>query len=366
MTAVQPPSPAQREAILATPRLGPAMLLNERRAGFVANPGWLGELWSWVTWLAAVRGLAISTRTSYAAFLGMFADWTAVRGYDYQAMSIAQLDEWMRDLWFRLHWSAAHRSVCLAALRSFYDWRSTRGIGRNCTEGMARPKVQRRTPRKYTKPQLQKLFAAARKGATSLVSRRDETLLALLYATGMRRDEIASLRIDQLIEMDARTAVIRINGKGSKEREVAIEGPVVRLLQDWLRVRMELPDVPSDHVFVTVSNGPWKGQYLKDKTVEDIVRAIAVRAGLDDWGVHRFRVTFATQLYDDGVDIERIRILLGHNSIETTRRYLAVSTKFRKYRLKSMRQHEVLGTLPDGMPRWAKAMRNQQTNVGIF
>lgn len=355
-------SHAQRDAILAIPRLAAAMLLNERRAGFVDNPAWLGECWSWLTWLSATRGLAVATRTSYVATLGGFADWVCERGYDYRDMSIDQLDEWMRDLWFRLRWSAGHRSVAMAALRNFYDWRHTRGLGRNCTEGMARPKIPRRTPRKYTKPQLQKLFAAARKGATSLISRRDETLLAMLYATGMRRDEIASLRIDQIIEMDGRTAVIRIEGKGSREREVAIEGPVVRLLQEWLRIRADLPDARNDRLFVTVSNGPWKGQPLKDKTVEDIVRAIARRAGLGEWGVHRFRVTFATQLYDDGVDIERIRILLGHSSIETTRSYLAVASKFRKYRLKSMRQHEVLGTVPDGLPRWAKAMRDQPSN----
>lgn len=355
---------AQRDAILATPRLGPAMLLNEKRAGFVAHPAWLDECWSWVMWLSATRGLASATCTSYSSILGMFADWIAGHGYDYREVSLAQLDEWMRDLWFRSRWSAGHRAVGLATLRSFYDWRHTRGIGRNCTQGMARPRIPKRTPRKYTKPQLQKLFAAARKGATSLISRRDETLLALLYATGMRREEISSLRLDQIIEMDARTAVIRIDGKGSKEREVAIEGPVVRLLQDWMRVRMELPDVPTDHVFVTVANGPWKGHHLKDKTVEDIVRAVARRAGLGEWGVHRFRVTFATQLYDDGVDIERIRILLGHEVIETTRGYLAVSSKFRKYRLKSMRQHEVLGTVPDGLPRWARAMRDQSTTIG--
>ncbi len=355
---------AQRESVLATPRLGPAMLLNERRPGFVANPAWLAECWVWVTWLSAARGLAIATRTSYCAILGGYADWIADRGYDYRDVSIQQLDEWMRDLWFRLRWAPSHRSVALAALRNFYDWRHTRGIGLNCTAGMSRPRIPRRTPRKYTRPQLKALFAAARKGATTLISRRDETLLAMLYATGMRRDEIASLRIDQIVEMNERTAVIRIEGKGAKEREVAIEGPVVRLLQDWLRVRGELPYACADRVFVTVSRGPWQGNALKDKTVEDIVRAIARRAELGEWGVHRFRVTFASQLYDDGVDIERIRILLGHESIETTRRYLAVASKFRKFRLKSIRQHEVLGTVPDGLPRWARAMRENSIMGG--
>ena len=69
-----------------------------------------------------------------------------------------------------------------------------------------------------------------------------------------------------------------------------------------------------------------------------------------------FRVTFATALYDDGTDIERIRIVMGHESIETTRGYLAVSNRQRSVRLAPTRQHAALGTAPAGMPRWARAL----------
>jgi site-specific recombinase XerD len=331
------------------------MRLNERRAGFLAQPAWLAECWTWIWWLLASRGLARSTMAAYAASLGAFADWVAKReDLDYTDLPVTVIDEWQRDMWYHRKASAGRRAYSLNALRSFYDWRSTRGLGRNVVAGVKPPKISKRAPRKYTTQQLQQLFKASRKAITSLVSKRDEVMLAVLYATGMRREEIATLRLDQ-IELDERIAVFRIHGKGAKEREVATEGPVVKLLREWLALRGELDGVMTDCVFFTARRN-WWGQAMGPKTVERMVCAVAKRAGLGEWGVHRFRVTFATQLYDDGIDLERIRVLLGHENIETTRKYLAVSNKQRKYRLKAFRQHEVLGTRPEGLPRWARAM----------
>ena len=89
--------------------------------------------------------------------------------------------------------------------------------------------------------------------------------------------------------------------------------------------------------------------------VERRVRQAARTAGLRQWGVHRFRVTFATLLYDDGAGIEEIRNLLGHESIETTRRYIDVSERARKTRLSASAQHVALGTRNTSGPRWLAA-----------
>ena len=346
----------QMDSILALPKLGAVMRANEQRASLTAAPAWREEIWRWVIWLSASRGLATATRASYAATLGGFADWCARKGLDYADLSLNDIDEWQRDLMYQRRIVAGSRAYALAALRNFYDWRSTRGLGRNCVDGVRSPKIPKRKPRKYTKRQLQQLFAATRRGITSLVCRRDEALLLMLWATGMRCEEAATLRIDQL-ELDERVGVVRIDGKGGKEREVAFEGPAVRILREWLVVRDQLSNVLTDTVFLTVRKN-WFGRQMQPHTIECVVKAIAKRAGLGEWGVHRFRVTFATQLYDDGVDIEKIRILLGHEDINTTRKYIAVSDRQRRFRLKAFRQHEVLGTAPDGLPRWAKNTTN--------
>jgi len=369
---------AQREAILRTKGLGAAMRLIELRAGGAAAaegdagnpmsgqpadlPAWVAECWRWVSWLQASRGLAVATMTAYVSTLGAFVAWCEKHGLDYAAVPLDSIDEWQRDLWYHRRNSAGRRAYALSALKSFYDWRHTRGFGPNCTSGARLPKTPKRMPRKYTKQQLQQLFIAARKGKPPLVAMRDEVLLIVLYATGMRREEIANLRPDQ-IDMDDRIAVIRVEGKGAKEREVAIEGPAVTILRNWLAKRAELGDVMAETVFFTVRRN-WYGRQMQAKTVERAVCSIANRAGLGEWGVHRFRVTFATRLYDDGTDLERIRILLGHETIETTRRYIAVSGKQRKFRLKAFRQHEVLGTRPAGMPLWAEKVTGERLETG--
>ena len=182
---------------------------------------------------------------------------------------------------------------------------------------------------------------------------RDRALLLLLLTTGARREEVSSLRMRD-IAFDGRIAVVRIFGKGAKEREVAIEGPVIQALLEWIELRRKI-STAHDALFVGFHSAG-EGVALAPGGVERCVQRYCRRAGVRHSGVHVFRVTFASQLYDDGVDLERIRIVMGHESIETTRKYLAVSNRQRSVRLKPHRQHAALGTSPIGLPRWAAAM----------
>jgi integrase/recombinase XerD len=355
LTAVES---AQREALLAARgRLAAAMRVVDARVWRAA--GWHAEVWLWVLWLRISRGLAAGTCAHYVSTLTGFADWVDAQDLDYTAVSLSQLDAWQQHLWLARRNVVGVRATALYAIRSFYDWRKTRGFGDDCTLGFRAPRLAKRTPRKYTKPQLRDLFIAAREGMLPIVAQRNETLLALLYATGMRREEIATLRIDQL-EMESNVCIVRVLGKGAKEREVPMEGPAVRMLQAWLAARDGLSGIRTDTVFFTTRQN-WFGYAMSPRAVESVVRTVAKRAGLGSWGVHRFRVTFATQLYDDGNDIERIRILLGHEVIETTRHYLAVSSRMRRVRLAAKNQHEVFGTRPEGMPLWAQKIGEKNT-----
>ncbi|MDR3389938.1 MAG: tyrosine-type recombinase/integrase [Rudaea sp.] len=355
LTAVES---AQREALLAgADRLAATMRVVDARVWRAA--GWQSEVWLWVLWLRVSRGLALGTCAHYARTLLGFAEWVDANGLDYTAVSLSQLDAWQQHLWLARRNVVGVRATAVYALRSFYDWRKSRGFGADCTMGLRAPRLVKRTPRKYTKPQLRALFVAARQSTLPLVAMRNETMLAMLYATGMRREEIATLRLDQL-EMEANVCIVRVFGKGAKEREVPIEGPAVRMLQAWIAERDRLQGIRTDAVFFTTRQN-WFGYAMGVRAVESVVRTCAKRAGLGEWGVHRFRVTFATQLYDDGNDIERIRILMGHENIETTRHYIAVSTRMRGVRLKAFRQHEVLGTRPEGMPLWAQKIGEKAT-----
>jgi site-specific recombinase XerD len=348
---------AARESLLsAGGRLAATLRAAEARDWKPAQ--WLVEIWRWVLWLRITRGLAREPVAHYVRIVTAFANWVDSNGLDFTSLALKDFDAWQQHLWMVRRNVVGVRATALFAVRSFYDWRRSRGYGPNCAEHVRSPKLAKRVPRKYTKSQLRKMFDACEKSSLPLVIQRNKTLLMLLYASGMRRVEISTLRLDQ-IEVETNVAILRILGKGAKEREVPIEGPAVRMLQTWIAQRETLTDIGTDTLFFTTRKNYW-GKRMSTHAVENAVKSVARRAELGEWGVHRFRVTFATQLYDDGVDLEKIRILLGHENIETTRNYISVSASMRKVRLKSQRQHEVLGTRPEGMPMWAKQLEEKR------
>lgn len=326
---------------------------------------WLGELWLWVLFLVIVRGYrGRTTVANYVDQLGRFASWVESGERDYRALSATELDAWQRWLYVSRRNGVQARRASLMAVRSFYRWRSTRGVGHDVTEGYAAPKRVQRTPRKYTGPQLRALFEAARQSPNEVLVLRDVAMMLVLLAAGLRREEIATLRVDQL-ELGERKGMIHVFGKGAKERNVPIEGPVVRKLTQWLAARSEVPGVCTDAVFVRLVRH-YSGGSLSVRSVEKRIDRLAHLAGLREWGVHRFRVTFATMLYDDGVDLERIRVLMGHESIETTRRYISISKRMNRFHLKAHRQSAALGEAPDGLPLWAKTLEDAKHGPGIF
>jgi site-specific recombinase XerD len=351
---------AEREGLLESGGdLAATMRLAEARPW--PSAAMLADAWRWACWLLMARGFRGQTTVAkYCRGLIEFAAWLSTQvdaRPAYCSLGLVDLDAWLRHLYAGRRLSPSSRSVAVSAVKSFYRWRASRGYGRDCTFGLVAPKVPRRVPRRYTTAELRAMFATIDTARTKLMQIRDRAVLLLLLSTGMRREEVSTLRVAD-VQFERRIAVIRVRGKGAKEREVAIEGPVVKSLAMWIDARAQDPRIRTDAIFCGVTR-PVFGAPLGRDGVEGVVQRYARRARLTRWGVHMFRVTFATQLYDDGVDIERIRILLGHESIETTRGYLAVSNRQRSVRLKSHRQHAVLGTAPDGLPMWAKQLEGE-------
>jgi site-specific recombinase XerD len=313
------------------------------------------EVWRWVMSIRTGFGLAPHTTTArYAEIVSRFLGWCVEQGLDYRQLRPKDVDEWQKSLYVTRRNGIAWRRVQLQALRSLYGWRHQMGLGANCTAGIRPPRKGIRTPRKYSREQLRKLFAAVgARARNALLVKRDTTMMLFLLATGARRDEVGDLRLDQL-DLTAKTGVVRFLGKGSRERVVGFEGPIVDALREWI-IERDQHGVLSDAVFWSTDIGHGNyGHRLSGSGIERTVRRYAIAAGLGSWGVHRFRVTYATQLYDSDVDIERIRIALGHESIETTRRYLAVSERQSDTRLPAHLQWDALGLPAKGLPLWAQ------------
>lgn len=168
-----------------------------------------------------------------------------------------------------------------------------------------------------------KLLRTSVAGRTDEARRRDNAIMELFYASGMRRAELAGVRI---ADVDLAERTIRVTGKGNKERTVVINHAAAEAVAAYLRVR---PQSDDPHLFLGRGR---KG--LTPKHVWRIFRTIYRISGVTKHASpHTLRHSFATHLVENGVDLETVRELLGHESLATTGIYLqlAMGHKRRAY-----------------------------------
>jgi len=144
---------------------------------------------------------------------------------------------------------------------------------------------------------------------------RHKALLGLLYATGLRVAEVAALTVE---DIDSQRMVVRVgHGKGNEDRYVMLSPKVLELLRGYWRTYR-----PTGWLFA----GDVAGRHLNTRTVQRACELAGRAAGLAKAVTpHVLRHTFATHLLEDGVNVRTIQVLLGHRSLQTTARYLAVS-----------------------------------------
>jgi integrase/recombinase XerC len=257
------------------------------------------------------------------------------------SVSLTSLDHHaIREYLSFLHERGVSRATVarkLASLRSFFRhlMRQER-MAVNPAAQVSTPKLERRLPRALSEAEVESLLDNAF-GATPL-DLRDRAILELLYASGVR---VAELVGADLGDMDMSGAVgdgiLRVLGKGRKERLVPIGSKAVRALLAWLKARPRLVPGPEqagrgrargggdarDAAFLNA-----RGGRLTDRSVRRILntrlRAAAVRQRVSP---HTLRHSFATHMLNAGADLRSIQELMGHSSLSTTQRYTAVSTK---------------------------------------
>jgi site-specific recombinase XerD len=152
---------------------------------------------------------------------------------------------------------------------------------------------------------------------------RDRAILELLYSSGIRLGELVGLTLDAI---DLEKGLVRVHGKGGKERLVPIGGPAREALRCYLRCRAALlasdvPDPDRRRLFLTRSGRPLSPSGVQDR----VRRHVAAATGGRRLGPHTLRHTFATHLLDAGADLNAVKELLGHASLSTTQIYTHVS-----------------------------------------
>jgi integrase/recombinase XerC len=223
------------------------------------------------------------------------------------------------------HLELSPRSMCrkLAAIRSFYRFAKRRGWLDNSPAARIRSvQVPKKLPRLLDYEEMSALLRSP--DPKTNLGLRDRALLELLYATGMRVSELTGLNIRDL---DMKDRVVRVLGKGGKERLVPFGRHAREALNLYfparagLLVRSRKP--APDALFLNRFGGR-----LSDRSVRRLVDRAIVRAGiLHDISPHVLRHTFATHLLREGADLRSIQELLGHSSLSTTQGYTHVDMK---------------------------------------
>lgn len=209
----------------------------------------------------------------------------------------------------------------LATLKSFFRFLHREGrIGLNPARLVKSPRLGKRAPRVLSIPQIESILTAPT--ADSAKGLRDRALLEMLYATGVRVGELVGLDIT---DISFNQGLIRVRGKGRKERIVPFGDQARTALEAYLPERLKLlrKKAGGDHdaLFLNLRGGRLSARSVHDKVAESVNRAaLSLRVH-----PHLFRHSFATHLLNNGADLRAVQELLGHQSLSTTQRYTHLS-----------------------------------------
>ncbi|GIE93626.1 tyrosine recombinase XerC [Paractinoplanes rishiriensis] len=269
--------------------------------------------------LAAVDNRSVHTVRAYLSDVVSLLDHAAHLGCTTPAdLDITVLRGWLAA---RMREGSARTSQArrAAAARTFTAW--ARRTGRSPSDPgahLASPRAHRDLPTVLRADQAARLVEQQNQDPEGV---RDRAVLEMLYATGVRVSELCGLN---RADVDESRRVVRVFGKGAKERAVPYGVPAQRALDDWLRHgRPALERKTSgDALFLGV-----KGGRLQQTVVRRIVLAAARAAGLPHTSPHDLRHSAATHLLDGGADLRAVQDLLGHASLNSTQIYTHVSTE---------------------------------------
>ena len=207
----------------------------------------------------------------------------------------------------------------LACIRSFYRYLVRTGlVSRSPVEDLRTPKQAKHLPRVLSKDDAEALMAFPDQG--TIGSLRDRALLETLYSTGARVSELVSMNVEDLHQSEG---VVRLQGKGRKERIVPIGDLAIQAIQTY---RGALQPSTSGNVRSAPVFLNHRGGRLTSRSVARIVARYSSRLTGGSVSPHTLRHSFATHLLDEGADLRAIQEMLGHASLSTTQKYTHVAT----------------------------------------
>lgn len=264
------------------------------------------------------KGLSDNTRQSYRRDLLAFSQWLAK-----QAASLMTADKCLilDYIAFRFVQLSSSRSIArsLSCLRGFYAyWLREKRINTNPTGNIQSPKLGQPLPKSLSEEDVDQLLMAP--DTDTAIGLRDKTMIELLYATGLRVSELVGLTMTQI---NIRQGVVRVVGKGAKERLVPIGEEALDWLACYLRqARPELLGMKASEVLFPSQ----RGRGMTRQTFWYRLKHWATVAGVEKpLSPHTLRHAFATHLLNHGADLRVVQLLLGHSDLSTTQIYTHIA-----------------------------------------
>lgn len=254
------------------------------------------------------------TVAAYQTDLGQFFKFAAFeQGLEVETLTVDLIDVYIVRgfLGVLAEHGLARRSMArkLAALRSFFKFLCRKKILLiNPVQRVASPKLGRKLPNFLYLDQMDGLLHAS--DCTNLLGSRDQVIIELLYGSGLRVSELVGLDRDNL---ELESGLIRVLGKGSKERVVPVTNYAIQAIHAYLGMR-------KDHAKILLLN--YQGTRLSARSVRRILDKIVAKSSLEQHvNPHMLRHSYATHMLDGGADLRSVQELLGHLKLSSTQIY---------------------------------------------
>ena len=271
------------------------------------------NLRSFLNYLLVDKGLSNNTVKAYEADISSFFQWLDNEDLKYKNLQEDHINQYISFLFQKkMRSSSVNRKI--SSIKSFYIFLVKRNFVKNSPlNDLVTPKQEKYLPESMSEAEVDKLLNSP--DVSNKIENRDKAMIEMLYATGMRISELVNLKIT---DVDMKRCVVKVFGKGSKERLVPFGETALDSLKSYLNDREQ-----SSSKEIFLSN---RGKKMTRVAFWQRVKIYLIRENLkNSISPHTLRHAFATHLLNRGADLRSVQLLLGHSDLSTTQIYTHIA-----------------------------------------
>ena len=271
------------------------------------------NLRSFLNYLLVDKGLSKNTVKAYEADISSFFQWLDNEDLKYKNLQEDHINQYISFLFQRkMRSSSVNRKI--SSIKSFYIFLVKRNFLKNSPlNDLVTPKQEKYLPESMSEAEVDKLLNSP--DVSNKIENRDKAMIEMLYATGMRISELVNLK---MTDVDMKRCVVKVFGKGSKERLVPFGETALDSLRSYLNEREQ-----SSSKEIFLSN---RGKKMTRVAFWQRVKVYLIRENLkNSISPHTLRHAFATHLLNRGADLRSVQLLLGHSDLSTTQIYTHIA-----------------------------------------